>query len=82
MSYVEDLADRLAQDTLKAQDAIGEDRLFMEIAAQIGTSSNTLEEAYLTAIRVRMAERKGRAFLLDRVRRAQAGTDGDGAATK
>ncbi|MHA6344172.1 hypothetical protein [Roseivivax sp. CAU 1761] len=71
MDYVADLADRLAQDTLKAQDALGEDRLYVEIARVIGASSTTLEEAFLTAIRVRLAERAGRAFLLDRVRRAK-----------
>jgi len=39
----------------------------MEVAAIIGASSTTLEEAFLTSIRVRMAEQRARAFLMERV---------------
>ncbi|MGR3825162.1 MAG: hypothetical protein ACU0A5_21535 [Salipiger marinus] len=67
MSLAEDLADKLAEDTFKIMQASGDDRFFMEVAAIIGASSTTLEEAFLTSIRVRMAEQRARAFLMERV---------------
>ena len=67
MSMVTDLAERLADDTLKAMKALDDDRFFMEVAAELAAASTTLEEAYLTAIRVRLAERKARAFIRARI---------------
>ncbi|MBN9887302.1 hypothetical protein [Salipiger abyssi] len=72
MSLAQELADKLAEDTFKVMKATGDDRFFMEVAKVIGASSTTLEEAYLTSIRVRMAERRARQFILDRVKQAQA----------
>jgi hypothetical protein len=63
-----DMANKLAEECLKVQAETGEDRLFMEVGDVLGASSQTLEEAFLTAIRTRMAELKGRAFLADRLR--------------
>ncbi len=80
MSLTQELAEKLAEDTFKVMDATGDDRFFMEVAKVIGASSTTLEEAYLTAVRVRMAERRARAFLVERLKAAQAGGAGDGAA--
>lgn len=57
------MANELAEDCLAVQKETGDDRLFMEVATEIGASSQTLEEAFLTAVRTRMAEAKGRAFL-------------------
>ena len=65
MSFITDLADKLAQDTLKAMDETGNDRLYVELAGVLAAASTTLEEEFLTAIRVRLAERRGRAFLDD-----------------
>ena len=67
MSRVEEMADKLADDTLKAMKHLDDDRFFMEVAAELGASSTTLEEAFLTAIRVRLAERKARAFIRARI---------------
>ena len=67
MSMVTDLAERLADDTLKAMKHLDDDRFFMEVAAELAAASTTLEEAFLTAIRVRLAERKARAFIRARV---------------
>ncbi|MCL3883494.1 hypothetical protein [Marivita sp. GX14005] len=67
MSMVDDLAEKLADETLKAMKDLGDDRFFMEVAAELGAASTTLEEAFLTAIRVRMAERKASAFIRARV---------------
>ena len=57
------MANQLAEECLAVQKETGEDRLFMQVGDVLGASSQTLEEAFLTAIRTRMAEQKGRAFL-------------------
>jgi uncharacterized SAM-dependent methyltransferase len=69
---VENLAAKLAEDVIEVQDATGEDRLFVEVGDVIGASSQTLEEAFLTQVRIRMAERKARAFLKDRLHQIEA----------
>jgi len=63
------MANQLAEECLAVQKETGEDRLFMEVGSVIGASSQTLEEAFLTAIRTRMAEQKGRAFLATKLKR-------------
>ena len=68
MGVLEDMAEELAADTMKAQDKLGEPYLYEEVARIIGAASTTLEEAYLTAMRVRLAERRGRIFLEKRIR--------------
>ena len=62
-SAVQDMANKLAEECLAVQNEIGNDRLFMELAQVLGASSQTLEEAFLTAVRTRMAEIAGRRFL-------------------
>ena len=62
MSVLEDLADGLARDAL-ALERDEDDPLVANIGKVIGASSQTLEEAYLTAIRVRRAERRARALI-------------------
>lgn len=57
------MANELAEECLAVQKETGGDRLFMQVGDVLGASSQTLEEAFLTAIRTRMAELKGRAFL-------------------
>ncbi|MGR3623040.1 hypothetical protein [Pseudophaeobacter sp.] len=63
MGTIEKLAEKLAFDTLKVQDAIGEDRFYMEVAQVLGAASQSLEEAFLTEVRVRLAEQKARDFI-------------------
>ncbi len=58
-----DMANKLAEECLAVQAKTGDDRLFMQVGDVLGASSQTLEEAFLTAIRTRMAELQGRAFL-------------------
>lgn len=66
-STVTDMANKLADDCIAVQKEIGNDRLFMEVAQVLGASSQTLEEAFLTAVRTRMAEVAGRKFLKDKL---------------
>jgi hypothetical protein len=75
---VVEMANKLAEECLKIQTEIGEDRLFMKVGDVLGASSQTLEEAFLTAIRTRMANDQGRKFLAQTLEkhRAQAASDG------
>lgn len=75
---VTEMANKLAEECLAVQNETGEDRLFMKLGDVLGASSQTLEEAFLTAIRTRMANDQGRKFLAQTLQthRAQAGEDG------
>jgi len=70
-----EMANKLAEECLSVQTETGEDRLFMEVGDVLGSSSQTLEEAFLTAIRTRMANDKGREFLARKLKahRSKAG---------
>jgi hypothetical protein len=63
MGIVEDVADELALESLKIINATGDDAFVKRVADTIGGSSQTMEEAYLTAVRVRRAEQRARAVL-------------------
>ncbi len=67
MSLTQELADKLAEDTFKVMKATGDERFYMEVAQVIGASSTTLEEAFLTSVRVRLAEQRARRFITDRL---------------
>ncbi|MEH6672779.1 MAG: hypothetical protein V7666_00080 [Sulfitobacter sp.] len=60
---VVDLANQLAEECLAVQRETGQERLFMEVAAVLGASSQTMEEAFVTAIRTRLSARQGRDFI-------------------
>lgn len=84
MSAADDIASDLADKTIAIMEKTGEDRLHFEVAKVLGASSQTLEEAYLTEVRVRMAGKAAQAFLKDKVKdlaarmkAAQAGTPPD-----
>ncbi len=66
------MANKLAVECLAVQKEIGEDRLFMKVGDVLGASSQTLEEAFLTAIRTRMAEIQGRDFLVKQLKAHRA----------
>ncbi len=63
MSVLQDMADRLADDVLAAEVELGDDRFYEKVAQVLMAASPTFQEAYITSIRVRLAERRGRAFL-------------------
>ncbi len=71
MGIVEDVADELALESLKIINATGDDAFVKRIADTIGGSSQTMEEAYLTAVRVRRAEQRARE-LLDKLKKELA----------
>lgn len=63
MGVVDDIADELALESLKIINATGDDAFVQRVADTIGGSSQTMEEAYLTAVRVRRAEQRARDML-------------------
>ena len=80
MATLQELADALARDVLAAAHD-DEDPIVDQVGKVVGASSNTLQEAYLTAIRIRRAEARGRLVIAERLaQKAQedrAGADGD-----
>jgi hypothetical protein len=81
MSVTEDLADELALDVLKYIDATGDEQIISDVVKLLGATSQTAEEAFLTSLRVRRANRKARALLLERARKFEAGLDKSGKAS-
>lgn len=70
MSVVEELADKLAQDVIKAMDALEEEELADQVATVLGASSPSSEEIFRAAVRTRLAERRARTFLSEHVKAA------------
>ena len=71
MAMLEDVADGLAKRVVEPLDKTGDETRERRIADEVCSSSPTLQEAYLTAMRIRKAERRGHA-LLDRYAAGQA----------
>lgn len=69
MGVIEDLADDLAQDVIKAVEATGDEELVGEIAKVLGATSQTAEETFLTYVRVRRANIAARATLLNKLKK-------------
>lgn len=63
MRVVEELADNLAKDEIELANKLGNDDIIYETAKVLVANSSTMEEAYMTSIRVRLAEQRARRFL-------------------
>ena len=63
MALLEELTERLAFDTVAAMDELGDDRFHDKVSKVLLDMSPTTQEAFMTAIRVLLAERKARKFL-------------------
>ena len=74
MGTAEDLADKLAADTIAASKELDDDRLIEEIATAVGASSPTTEELFRTFVRVRLAEERARKLLEAKLAKARRGT--------
>lgn len=71
--YTENAANEIAELALADELLTGDEKIVQNIAEIMGASSQTLEEAFLTAIRVRRAEKRARELLADRAaKRAEA----------
>jgi hypothetical protein len=60
---VDRIASRLADEALKVMDQTGNERFYVEVGDLIGAASQTLEEAFLTEVRVRLAARQAMAYI-------------------
>lgn len=65
-SYLDKVADELADLALADQAASGDTGIVESIGGILGASSQTLQEAFLTAVRVRRAEQRAREVLSQR----------------
>jgi hypothetical protein len=63
MSVADELADDLARQTMAAMVELNDDRFYNDVAKVLGVSSPSMQEAFLTAIRVRVAAARGQVFL-------------------
>ena len=63
MSYVDDVALELAQLALADAARTGDEKIVDQIGDLLGASSQTLQESYLTFVRVRRAETRARQIL-------------------
>lgn len=65
MSFIDEIGFELAEAALAEAKASGDEKLVDRIAEVLGASSQSLEEAYLTAIRVRRSEKRARQMIHD-----------------
>ena len=73
MGVVEDLADELARDALAAEKKLDDHTVVDEVAGVLLAQSQIMQEAFMTAIRVRRSAAAGRTFLERRVNAASSG---------
>jgi hypothetical protein len=76
MSVLEDMGDQLARDVIAAMEELGDDRFFDKVSKVLLDASPTMQEAFLTAYRVRVAEKRGRAFIEAALKAKREGRDG------
>ena len=67
MGVVDDLADALAKAAIAIASAIGNDDVIYETAKILEATSATMQESYMTSVRVRLAERRAREFLAEKL---------------
>ncbi len=65
MAVMDDICDDLAMKALDLEEKTGDEDSIKKIAASLGNSSPTMEETFLTAIRIRRAERRARSLLAE-----------------
>ncbi|MGL6211951.1 MAG: hypothetical protein ACRC14_19165 [Paracoccaceae bacterium] len=63
MSVLDEMGDALARDVIAAMEELGDERFYDKISKVLLDASPTMQEAFLTAYRVRVAEKRGRAFI-------------------
>jgi hypothetical protein len=61
--FIQVLADDLARDVLAGSVDLDDAYFYEKVAKVVGASSPTLQEAFMTSIRIRLAEKRGREFL-------------------
>jgi len=69
--FITELADSLAQDALAASEELDDDHLIEQLSTTIGAASMTLQEAFMTSVRIHRAEKHGRGWLEARIAKAR-----------
>lgn len=67
MGITEDIADDLAKKAIAVENELQDESVVPHVATLIGASSQTTQEAFLTAVRVRKAEARAVKFLKDKL---------------
>ena len=76
MSVLEDMGDALALEVIAAMEELGDERFFDKVSKVLLDASPTMQEAFLTAYRVRVAERRGRGFIKASLKAKREGGSG------
>ncbi len=76
MSVIEDMGDALAQQVIAAMAELGDDRFYDKVSKVLLDASPTMQEAFLTAFRVRVAEKRGRDFIEAALQAKREGREG------
>lgn len=76
MSVLEDMGDALARDVLAAMVELDDEKLADKMSKILLDASPTMQEAFLTAYRVRVAEMRGRKFLENALKAKREGREG------
>lgn len=69
--FITELGDKLAVDALAAEEDLDDERLIEQLSTTIGAASQTLQEAFMTSVRIRRAEKRGRIWLEQRIAKAK-----------
>ncbi|WGH78814.1 hypothetical protein [Jannaschia ovalis] len=67
MGIAEDLADELAEDVIAHVEKTGDEDIIRIMAQSLGDSSQTLQEAFITSVRVQRAALRARERLQKRI---------------
>jgi hypothetical protein len=76
VSVLDDMGDQLARDVIAAMEELGDERFFDKVSKVLLDASPTMQEAFLTAYRVRRAEQRGRAFVEAALKAKREGKSG------
>lgn len=63
MALLDDVADGLARRAMELMMRTGDENIERRVADELGASSPTLQETFLTAMRIRKAEQRGLSLL-------------------
>ncbi len=71
-TITEEIADKLALATIEAAEILGDENLVAEVSKVIGASSTTTQEAFMTAYRVRVSQKRAEKYLAARLAKGPA----------
>lgn len=75
MASIEELGEALARDVIAASEELADEKFFDKVAKVVGDASPTLLEAFTTAYRVQMAEKRARRFMELALKAKREGTN-------